>query len=261
MIGITEAGDPSICHEWINKTNEVDGVILITKMPGSFINTNLENEIQKIKDKLVIHCSITGYGKTVVEPYVSPYNISVMMMIELIKRGYNIVLRIDPIIPTIIGFDKVKNIINVTQQLLGSLKDLRIRWSLIDNYKHLKSRDIHLPWESFNVPEESNNKERYIGANDIIEYFKHLEETQSCIIEVCAENYKNIPKHWIVGCVSNKDKQLMNLPILENQGTSKQRKACKCLSEKKELVNKKQQCAYQCKYCYWGTNYTISKNK
>lgn len=30
-IGITEAGDPSVNYEWTKKTNEMNGIILITK--------------------------------------------------------------------------------------------------------------------------------------------------------------------------------------------------------------------------------------
>lgn len=251
MIGITEAGDPSICHEWIDKVNTVKGVILITKNPGSFINSHLEDEIEKIKDKLIIHCSITGYGKSVVEPNVSPHIVSVMMMVELIKRGYNIVLRIDPIIPTVRGFDRVKSVIEYTKIHLGSLNNLRIRWSLIDNYKHIKARDINLPWNSFHVPEVSSDPENWLGANDIINYFSHLEETESCIIECCAEQYTNIPKHWIVGCVSIKDLGIMGIPSPVYCTKSNQRKACRCISLKKELLNTKKQCAYSCKYCYW----------
>jgi len=253
MIGITEAGDPSICLEWVDKINTVDGIILITKSPGSFINSSLEDEIEKIKNRLIIHCTITGYGKTVLEPNVSPYNISVMMMVELIKRGYNVVLRIDPIVPTVKGFERMKAVIAYTKSLLGTLKDLRIKWSIIDNYKHLKDRGITLPWSSFNCPSESSDETLWVGSNKIIAYFNHLQEIEGCIIETCAESYNNIPQHWKVGCVSTTDLAIMKLPILEEYGKSNQRKACNCINEKIELLDKKEQCAYECKYCYWKT--------
>lgn len=57
-IGITEAGDPSINYEWINKVNNVDGIILITKN----ITDKFIEEILKVKDKTILHCSCTGYG-------------------------------------------------------------------------------------------------------------------------------------------------------------------------------------------------------
>ena len=68
-IGITEAGDPSINYEWINKVNNVDGIILITKN----ITDKFIEEILKVKDKTILHCSCTGYGRTIVEPKLPTY--------------------------------------------------------------------------------------------------------------------------------------------------------------------------------------------
>ena len=81
MIGITERGDAALDSSWMNKSNYMDGVILITKNPGAFINSEYEKFINKNKNKFIIHCSITGFGKTFIEPNVSPYTISCMIFI------------------------------------------------------------------------------------------------------------------------------------------------------------------------------------
>jgi len=254
MVGVTEQGDPSIYTEWIEKTGDMDGIILVTKAPGAFINSTLESEIEKIKDKLIIHCTITGYGHTVVEPNVNSQLVSVMMMKELKLRGYNIVLRIDPIIPTIKGLERMKEVIELSKVYLG-LEGLRIRWSLIDNYAHIEHRGIELPWTSFNVPENSNSKTEYHGANEVIEYFKILEEQDKAIIETCCEDYIQIPEKWKVGCVSIRDMEIFKLPIPTKIKRKNQRGNCTCISEKHELLEHKEQCPYQCKYCYWKQDY------
>ena len=67
-IGITEAGDAGLDLSWGERLSIVDGAVLVTKCisPG-FLDLALKH-----KDKLIIHTTFTGYGRTVVEPCVPP---------------------------------------------------------------------------------------------------------------------------------------------------------------------------------------------
>ena len=54
-IGITEAGDAGLDLSWVDKLNDVDGAVVITKqITDSFINAALTNQ-----EKLIIHLTCT----------------------------------------------------------------------------------------------------------------------------------------------------------------------------------------------------------
>lgn len=115
-IGITEAGDAGLDLSWADKLNTVDGAIVITKCvtPG-FYDAALSN-----KDKLIIHTTFTGYGHSVLEPNVPyPYDeFDAIMALE--QAGFpkeQIVIRIDPIIPTPKGITTAKNVFKTFMEL------------------------------------------------------------------------------------------------------------------------------------------------
>lgn len=70
-IGITEAGDAGLDLSWVDKMNQVDGAILITKCASpDFYDAAL-----KYKDSVIIHTTFTGFGHSVLEPFVpAPYD-------------------------------------------------------------------------------------------------------------------------------------------------------------------------------------------
>ena len=43
----------------------------------------------------------------------------------------------------------------------------------------------------------------------------------------------------------------MNIEPPTKLGRRGQRPVCSCLQTKKELLSHKEQCPYECKYCYW----------
>ena len=51
--------------------------------------------------------------------------------------------------------------------------------------------------------------------------------------------------------VSTKDLEILEQPIPLVNIEGNQRKYCKCLVEKKELLNNKFRCSHKCMYCYW----------
>jgi len=235
MIGITEAYDPAFDDSWIRKTQHTDGNIIITKRPSAFLNGRKRKAIEG----QILHCSITGFGGTIVEPGVNPWETEIAAFNQLRAEGINVVLRIDPIIPTEKGLNRVKAILDSVE-----LKDLRIRFSIIDNYKHIKDRGLNLPWSSFNAPEEL--------ANNTINIFKEAEKL-GAEIEVCAERYAGLPKNWLQGCVSQKD--LDYFGVKGDNSRKGQRGACLCIAAKTELLTQRSQCPHKCLYCYWKKDY------
>jgi len=176
MIGITENGDPTLDLSWINKTDNLSMVVLTTKNPGALINSTLSPIIKAIKDKLVIECCITGYGKTPFEPNVSSVSVTIMMINSLINKGYNVVIKIDPIIPTIQGLEKVKNVIDLL--LINSLLNkVSFKYGFIQEYPHFTNRFISI----------SNDQ---ISEEDVHKYFKHLEDNFGIILNTL--KYDNV---------------------------------------------------------------------
>lgn len=170
MVGITNNGDPTMDLSWINKVDTVDLVVLTTKNAGALINSEIEPVIEKIKDKLIIEVSVTGYGKTAMEPNSPPTLVSAMMINELLKKGYNVIVRIDPIILTQRGLDKAKSVIDDLRKYMPNTL-LNIRYGLLTEFEHFKNRVISI------TPD-------IISEDDVHNYFKNLEETTQTIVVI-----------------------------------------------------------------------------
>lgn len=70
-IGITEAGDAGLDLSWVDKMSQVDGAILITKC----VSPDFYDAALKYKDSVIIHTTFTGFGHSVLEPFVpAPYD-------------------------------------------------------------------------------------------------------------------------------------------------------------------------------------------
>jgi hypothetical protein len=137
-----------------------------------------------------------------------------------------VVLRIDPIIPTIEGTRIAKNILRCKEY------NGRVRVSFIDQYPHtrqrLKEAGVPLPWDTFHAPLELRKKA-----------YEELGRP-----EICGE-----PDFECTGCVSVQDcKTFKIIPEKELKG---QRKFCACLLNKKELLSSRHPCGNKCLYCYW----------
>lgn len=129
-VGITESSDPAFHLEIFDRL--YDANIIVTKnMTDKLIEKLIENY-----DKCIVHCTITGMGGTKIEPFVPTVEQSVKKVKKLIDGGFpvnQIVLRIDPIIPTEKGVDTALNVISS----FAGLGIERIRMSFLDMYKHL----------------------------------------------------------------------------------------------------------------------------
>ena len=96
VIGITERGDAALHPGWRPWVNSGSPAILITKDPGRLAE-------QLTPDmNVIVHCTITGFGGTVVEPGApteAQAFLGVKRVVEVLGLE-RVVLRIDPVIPT-----------------------------------------------------------------------------------------------------------------------------------------------------------------
>lgn len=235
QIGITEASDPVFDHSWKSWVENEKPVILITKDPVTLYT--LLNYIKHEKSKIIVHCTITGYGGTVLEPNVKDWKYSY-------KNGYlkfltmlgpeRTVLRIDPIIPTKKGIKQAMKIYNQLKYDMYNLSydynDYRIRISFLDNYSHIKTRFKENGVKQIPYDFHANLKVR----KKVYELMEHP--------EICGE-----PDMYNIPCVSERDAILLGvLPEMKRKG---QRKTCGCIANKTEILNSP--CEHGCLYCYW----------
>ncbi|MFA4935633.1 MAG: DUF1848 family protein [Candidatus Methanoperedens sp.] len=226
-IGITERGDAGLNLSWVDRANEFDGLVLITKR----LSENFIQQAAKVNS--IVHATITGHGGTIIEPNVIPYGESKVLFKRLVNvLGHErVVLRIDPIIPTESGITtalKVYKGLHTEQDV-----KTRVRISFLDNYPHVRSRFSkaglpQLPYQ-FHAPLSQRK--------DIAARFPDA--------EICGE-----PGFPCTGCISEKDLKVLGLSA--NNCTARgQRAECRCLAAKTELFSARGQCPHGCLYCYW----------
>ena len=225
---ITLAGEPSLDTSWaetLKNKKDVDELILITKNPGAFVMSELEYVLEQHKNKITLYCCITGYGKSAVEPGVGPYQSALVSMQYLINKGYNIVLYINPIFPTINGFQLVMDIIEYCKKI-NILNGLTIAFNFIERIDNEVDRNLEYPWitEDCNtLPNEDNIELGYVSINTIIDYFISIENEENCIIKT---NNKSIKvSKWYDDFTANAAEILYGDDIYK-------------------------QCKYGCRYCY-----------
>lgn len=229
-IGMTEQGDPVFDLRWKKFVKDGNPAILITKNPDKLYDLLKEMNCDL---NLIIHCTITGYGGTIVEPNVPDYKKSIDALVAFVDWfGSNrVVLRIDPILPS-------KKYVELSKLVLNEVKDrlkddvCRVRISFYDNYNHSKERfdklGIKIPYNTFHLSKEKRLK--------IWEYFGKPELCGEDIIESSP-------------CLSEKDCLILGVePSIEK---TNQRSTCNCLSNKIELLKRTGcQCDHKCAYCY-----------
>ena len=253
-IGITERGDAALDTSWIQKLDDLSYAVVITK--------NLPKLIDKLIDldhkKILLHVTCTGWGGTTMEPNVPPKEAVLEALQKLIAHWFpanQVVIRVDPIIPTTEGMTRFKD----TVTMFAENGFDRFRISVIDMYRHVLDRfykrDITPPFTLFQCPS--------VGMGKIAAALYDLHDTYPDItFELCAEHaLANIAiaphsASFIVeqGCVNRYDAtEIFNIPYhaLIPAPNGMQRKTCLCLPQKTELLNIRKQCPHACAYCYW----------
>lgn len=238
-IGITESGEIAFNLEAFNRL--YDGNIIITKR----LTSPLIEKLIEHKDKIILHLTVTGFGGTRIEPFVPKAEETLSKVKQLIEGGFpteQIVLRVDPIVPTERGLNTATSVL----RLFGGLGIKRVRISFLDNYKHVKERfkeegigelyngDFHAPLEE---------RLRCLTA------IKHcIEECGYETVETCGE-----PGIESTSCLSQKDIDILGLnDKITLEGSADQRKSCGCPANKSELLRvKPHRCENSCLYCYW----------
>ena len=241
-IGITESGECSQNMSWRSKADKMTALILITK---NITDRKFLKIAMGLKQKTIVHASITTLGGSFIEPNISSWeeSIDVLNKFSKVFPQNQLVLRIDPIIPTDKVLYKINDLIN--QSLVK-----RIRFSFIDNYKHIANSGLVLPWKTFKPPIEL--------VENAIGLMKDF-ENRGYTIECCSENYPALISHyWNQGCVSFTDYDILRLKYDHKDPIHikkrKQRPTCNCLSSKTELIDLKidpVRCTNGCLYCYW----------
>jgi DNA repair photolyase len=249
-IGITERGDAGINLSWVNKVNQVDGMILITKNITKMFSLNVL-DLHRKGYKIIVHCTCTGYGGTELEPGVPNYQQQLFALASLIHEGFpaeNCVLRIDPIFPSEKGMSKLHKVLSY----FGSLNTgvTRIRVSVVDEYNHVKQRYAKRGWTPLYQGFQADDTQLNLVIKNLAMYPQRY--------EICAENrmYQlSLDKYpylfEVAGCISNKDLEIMDIPVLEMAVNPQNRTGCHCLSCKYELFEKRQPCPHRCVYCFW----------
>lgn len=278
-IGVTERGDAGRDYGWHEKClrHEIDGAILITKS----ITTGMgERVLDLLKHgfPMVIHVGCTGWGGSWLEPGAFTPDQQLDAAKALVDRGFpisNLTIRTDPIIPTDEGIERAIRVLDGTfdRGLIGGKDKARLRFSIMDEYRHVKQRLIAMGRDPFYGPTDfqcsHQAKVRTLSAlaswrmNKVIATGLELPKFHSCGEDPAMMDgswptpFKDLCSNWsdhfeASGCVSNADLELMGLPTVTGVSTNPQgRQFCRCLSGKTELLACKHPCKNACRYCYW----------
>jgi len=223
---ITKFGEPAINTSWALKLRDMpdtDHLTLITKNPGAFIKSKLEYAIEQNKSKVTIYCCITGYGKSPMEPEVPMAEASILATKYLIDKGYDVVLLINPIIPTVGGFQKAMHVIDLARKTFGSLEGIKIQFDFITYIDNHEERGLEYAWlngEEWWLPSKDDTEKGIVSVDTINEYFMAIEFQDKAIIS----SPENNVLAWTVELVEYTE-------ILDGDDVMTQ-------------------CEYGCRYCY-----------
>jgi len=195
--------------------------------------------VEPFKHKVVVHVSCTGFGGKAVELGVQPaaWTRERYDLLAGIVGAERTVLRVDPIIPTAKGVATAEGVLRLFEDSAVQ----RVRWSLMDMYRHVADRfsqaDLPHPYQGRFSP----STEDRIRAQEMLARWTHRYRLESC-----AES-----GGFGLGCISGRDTDAVGLDEAILQGSAGQRKECLCPGNKTELLSKPKRCGHQCLYCYW----------
>ncbi|MDR2868934.1 MAG: DUF1848 domain-containing protein [Deferribacteraceae bacterium] len=228
-IGITERGDPSLVDSaFLQARLQEKANIIVTKNITPLHDFLLFNQ-----KRIILHHTITGYGGSIVEPKVKSSTDQFDSLYNLIHKGFpvnQIVGRVDPIFPSEEG---IKIGLDMIYRFIG-LDIRRIRYSFVNAYKHVRER-----FDAKNCDLLANCN------NDLKEtFYEALQKIELSTFESCCNN-----DQYGRGCISFTDLNTLGVKY-ELTGAANTRYACKCPSEKHELLVDNKRCGHKCLYCY-----------
>lgn len=238
-IGVCEAGEIAFNLDAFDRLYK--GNIIITKR----LTDKLIEKLVEHQDKIILHCTVTGFGGSRIEPFVPRAVDTHKMLVKLLEAGFpvsHVVLRVDPIVPTERGMETALDVIAA----FGGLGIKRLRFSFLDNYKHVKTR-----FKNEGIPELYGG-EFHAPLELRLEYAKKIEAIAKDAgfesIEACGE-----PGIESISCLSQKDIDILELSDqITLEGSAEQRDSCGCPANKSELLKvRPHQCEHKCLYCYW----------
>lgn len=237
-IGTTESGEIAYNLDAFDRLYK--GNIIITKR----LTDKLIEKLIEYKDKIILHLTVTGMGSTRIEPFVPTPQKTLEKLHKLLDGGFptdHIVLRVDPIVPTIKGLNTATSVL----RLFRGLGIKRVRISFLDNYKHVRERFKEIGVELYNGEFHAPLKER-LKCLTAIKYC--AEECGYESVEACGE-----PGIDSIPCLSQKDIDILGLTDeITLEGSAEQRKSCGCPANKTSLLRvKPHRCDNKCVYCYW----------
>lgn len=238
-VGVTESSEVAFNLECFDNLYAAN-IIISKRLTDKLINKLVENS-----NKIVFHCCVTGMGGSRIEPFVPKTEETYKKLVELLEKGFpisHIVLRVDPIVPTEKGIETALGVITA----FSGLGIKRLRFSFLDNYKHVKKRF-----------KEEGIKELYGGEFHAPlelrkEYAAKIEEVAHDggfeSVEACGE-----PGIESISCLSQRDIDILGLTDkITIEGSAEQRDSCGCPANKTEILKvKPHRCEHNCLYCYW----------
>lgn len=187
-------------------------------------------------------------GGSKIEPLVPKKEWSYQQVKKLIDKGFpvkQIVLRVDPIVPTEKGIETAIDVINLFMDL--GIK--RVRISFLDMYKHVKERfnneKVKLPYNTFHATD--------VSRLNALQMIINVTVRNNIDLEICGE--PNIGDMYLktTPCLSQKDVDILGLTDkITLIGNKEARTHCGCSENKTELIkDKPHQCNNKCLYCFW----------
>lgn len=238
-VGVTETSEIAFNLDTFDRLYKAN--IIITKR----LTNDLIARLNEHYDKVILHLTCTGMGQTCIEPFVPSVDETKEKFIQLITLGFpieQVVLRVDPIVPTDKG-------IRTATSVLEAFKGLgikRVRISFLDNYKHVRER-----FKDKGI-DELYGGNFHAPLDDRVKYLEMIKDCASeCgyeVVEACGE-----PGIESTPCLSQRDIDILGLTDkIRLVGSANQRSSCSCPQNKSELItngfNKK--CDNRCLYCY-----------
>jgi len=218
------------------------GLLLITKNISGSIP--ILEKARDLEIPVVTHITITGLGGSVLEPLVPDWKTSCADLASFISKVENlntVVLRIDPLVPSITDFSVIESILEVA----FNLGITRVRTSVIDYYPFVRKK-----FESKKLPLVGIGFQPDFKAK--FDLLKNLAEIvigkYGMSLEACAEDIQ-VPGITRIGCADREEWKALGLDLPKG---SPKRWSCFCDTPKYDLLPKEPTCGYNCLYCYWG---------